>query len=98
MYGLISKITAIDGKRDELSAILIVGLRDMPGSLSYIVANDPANINALWVTEVWANKAAHENSLTLSSVQDAIKIGRPLIAGMERITETQPIGGKGLYD
>ena len=96
MYGLITKISAVDGKRDELSAILLEGLHDMPGNLSYIVANDPTNTNALWVTEVWANKVAHENSLTLPSVQGAIKTGRPLIAGMDRIAETQPVGGEGL--
>lgn len=96
MYGLISKITAVDGKRDELSAILLKGLHEMPGNLSYIVANDPTNTNTLWVTEIWADIAAHKKSLALPSVQHAIKIGRPLIAEMERITETQPIGGEGL--
>jgi len=96
MYGLIAKMTAVDGKRDELSAILLEGLRGMPGNLSYIVANDLTNANDLWITETWVNKAAHENSLTLPSVQDAIKAGRPLIAGMERVAETQPIGGEGL--
>ena len=68
----------------------------MPGNISYIVANDSANPNDLWITEVWVDKAAHENSLTLPSVQSAIGKGRPLIAGMERIAETQPIGGQGL--
>ena len=96
MYGLIAKMTAADGKRDELSAILLEGLKGKPGNISYIVANDSANPNDLWITEVWVDKAAHENSLTLPSVQSAIGKGRPLIAGMERIAETQPIGGQGL--
>ena len=96
MYGLIGKMTAVDGKRDELSAILLEGLKDMPGNISYVVANDPANPNNLWITEVWTDKAAHENSLTLPSVQSAIGAGRPLLAGMERIAETQPIGGHDL--
>ena len=96
MYGLIAKMTAVDGKRDALSSILIEGLRAMPGNLSYIVANDQANANDLWITEVWVDQTAHQNSLSLSSVQEAIKAGRPLIAGMERIAETQPVGGEGL--
>ncbi|MBN4056037.1 antibiotic biosynthesis monooxygenase [bacterium AH-315-J23] len=96
MYGLIGKMTAADGKRDELSAILLQGLRKMPGNLSYIVANDPSNTNDLWITEVWIDQAAHQNSLSLPSVQEAIKAGRPLIAGMERVAETQPVGGEGL--
>jgi len=96
MYGLIAKMTAADGKRDELSAILLEGLKDMPGNISYVVANDPSSPNDLWITEVWEDKTAHENSLKLPSVQSAIGAGRPLIAGMERIAETQPIGGQGL--
>jgi quinol monooxygenase YgiN len=96
MYGLIGKMKAIAGKRDDLSAILLRGLVDMPGNLSYIVANDPLDEDALWITEVWTDSNAHEASLALPSVQAAIKEGRPLIAGMERIAATIPIGGQGL--
>lgn len=96
MYGLIGKMLAVDGKRDKLSAILLEGLKDMPGNLSYVVAADPADANALWITEIWTDSDAHQASLTLPSVQDAIQRGRPLIAGMERIAETQPLGGQGL--
>ena len=96
MYGLIGKMMAVDGKRDELSGILLEGLKDMPGNLIYVVANDPSDANALWITEVWTDSAAHQASLTLPSVQEAIQRGRPLIAGMERVAETQPVGGQGL--
>jgi quinol monooxygenase YgiN len=96
MYGLIGKMKAVSGKRDDLSAILLRGLVDMPGNLSYIVANDPLDEDALWITEVWTDSKAHEASLALPSVQAAIKEGRPLIAGMERIAATIPIGGQGL--
>ena len=96
MYGLIGKITAAAGKRDELSAVLLEGLEDMPGNLIYVVANDPSDADTLWITEVWTDSAAHEASLSLPSVQDAIQRGRPLIAGMQRIAETQPVGGQGL--
>ena len=96
MYGLIGKMLAVEGKRDELSAILLEGLQDMPGNLIYVVANDPSNGNALWITEVWTDSAAHEASLGLPSVQAAIQRARPIIAGMERIAETQPVGGHGI--
>jgi hypothetical protein len=33
MYGLISKVTAVVGKREELIAILLSGISDMPGCL-----------------------------------------------------------------
>lgn len=96
MYGLIGKIIALEGRRDELSSILIEGLRNMPGNLSYIVANDPTQPDVLWITEVWSDTDAHVASLALPSVQEAIKRGRPLISGMERVAETAPIGGHGL--
>jgi quinol monooxygenase YgiN len=96
MFGLIGRMKAVSGKRDELSAILLRGLREMPGNLSYIVAIDPADEDALWITEVWTDSASHKASLSLPSVQAAIKEGRPLIAGMETIATTVPIGGEGL--
>jgi len=96
MYGLIGKFIAADGKRDELIGYLLEGLRDMPGCLSYIVASDPADANAIWVTEAWSDAESHKASLALPQVQAAIQKARPLIAGMERIAETQPQGGHGL--
>jgi quinol monooxygenase YgiN len=68
MYGLIGKLTAKPGQRDALAAILLEGLRDMPGCLSYIVASDPADADALWTTEVWDRKESHDASLSLPSV------------------------------
>lgn len=96
MYGLIGKFTSTDGDRDRLSAILLNGLRDMPGCLSYIVASDPGDSNALWITEVWDSADSHKASLGLPSVQAAIKEGRPLIASMQQVAETAPLGGHGL--
>ena len=96
MYGLIGRIKAVTGKRDELSTILIQGTSDMPGCLSYVVANDPKDSDALWVTEVWESEEAHRQSLTLPSVKDAIAKGRPLIASFDERHVTQPLGGQGL--
>lgn len=96
MYGLIGKMRAVEGQRDQLAAILLEGLRDMPGNLSYIVSKDPEQADTLWITEVWTDSEVHASSLSLPSVQQAIAKGRPLIAGMERVAETMPIGGHGL--
>ena len=95
-YGLISKIISISGKREKLAKILIEGLAGMPGCISYVVANDMDNDDALWVTEIWENKSKHQESLQLSSVQNAISIGRPLISEFGERFETQPIGGVGI--
>ena len=96
MRGLIGTMKATPGKRAELAAILLDGLRDMPGNLSYIVANDPADTDKLWITEVWTDAESHLASLKLPSVQAAIVKGRPMIAGMDRVAETRPVGGQGL--
>jgi quinol monooxygenase YgiN len=96
MYGLIGKMKAVEGQRDALAAILLEGLRDMPGNLSYIVAVAPDDPNTLWITEVWTDAEAHKASLSLPSVQAAIGKGRPLIVGLERVAETAPLGGAGL--
>jgi quinol monooxygenase YgiN len=96
MYGLIGKITTTPGARDQLAAILLEGTGVMPGCLSYIVARDPADPDALWVTEVWESAEHHRASLQLPAVQDAIRRGRPLIAGFSHRTETAPLGGVGL--
>lgn len=96
MYGLIAKMTAQPGHRDELVKILIEGVSGLPGCLSYIVAVDPSEPEAIWITEAWQSKEAHSASLALPSVRDAISRGRPMIAGMSRVAETAPTGGHGL--
>jgi quinol monooxygenase YgiN len=68
----------------------------MPGCLSYIVAKDSADPDKLIVTEVWDRPESHRASLNLQAVKDAIAKARPLIAGMTRIAETEPVGGVGL--
>jgi quinol monooxygenase YgiN len=96
MYGLIGKIEATTGQRDALIAILIEGSTAMPGCLSYIVAKDSGDTEAIWVTEVWESRASHQASLSLPSVQQAIAKGRPLIAGFGERFETHLVGGHGL--
>ena len=96
MYGLIGKMQVVPGQRDALISILIDGLSEMPGCLSYIVARDPTDADAIWITEVWDDKSSHDASLSLPSVQDAIARGRPLIAGFGERFETEPVGGYGL--
>lgn len=96
MYGPISKIVAVDGRRAELSEILFEGSTDLPGCLSYVVAHDAEDGNAIWVTEVWESEKAHRESLSLPSVEDAMEKGRPLIEGFDARTVTAPVGGHGL--
>jgi quinol monooxygenase YgiN len=96
MYGLIGKMIAAQGKRDDLIAILLDGVSGMPGCLSYVVAKDPADTNAIWITEVWDSKESHAASLKLPAVQAAIAKGKPMIASFAEHFITEPVGGHGL--
>jgi len=96
MYGLIGKIKTIPGQRDALISILIDGIAGMPGCLSYVVAQDQTDQDAIWITEVWVSQTSHQESLSLPFVQKAITLGKPLIASFGERFETTPIGGHGL--
>lgn len=96
MYGVMGKMKAQPGKRGELIAILLDATADMPGCRSYVVAEDVADADAIWITEVWDDEESHKASLTLPDVRAAISRARPLIAGIESQTVTRVVGGTGL--
>lgn len=96
MYGLIGKMIALPGQRDALLDILTAEVGPMPGCLSYVIAKDPQDANAVWVTEVWEDSACHQASLGLPQVKAAIQQAMPLIAGYDHRIETEPVAGVGL--
>ena len=95
MYGLIGKIKTKPGQRDAFAALLVQAMQAMPGCLSYVVAADATDADALWITEVWDSAEHHKASLELPAVRAALVAGRPMIAGFGERFETQPIGGFG---
>ena len=98
-YGLVGKIVAIPGRGATLAAHLLdaaAALEEVAGCQLYLVSRDPADPDALWVTEVWESAEAHRASLELAAIQDLIARARPVIASMGERVELQPIGGKGL--
>lgn len=96
MFGLIGKMVATPGNRDALAAIILNGAHTMPGCLSYVVANDPRDADALWITEVWDSADSHKASLQLPRVREVITKARPLIASIGDSVASEPIGGHGL--
>lgn len=96
MYGLIGQLRAQAGQRDALAALMVDHLAPMPGCRSYVVALDPIDADALWITEVSDDQASHAASLSLPEVQQLIARARPLIAGFGARHETTPLGGLGL--
>ncbi len=95
MYGLIVKLTAAAGKREELIRILKESAANMPGCFSYVVAKDSVDENVIWVTEVWDSAASHDASLSLPAVKNAIPLAKALVAGFDRIAVTTPVWGIG---
>lgn len=90
-YGLIGQMIAQPGQRAALIAILSQGTADMPGNMGYLIGEDSANPDAIWIVEVWSTKEAHAASLALPAVQAAIAKGRPLIAGFGTRAEFKPV-------
>ncbi len=96
MYGLIVKMVAAAGKREELISLLLQGTDAMPGCLSYVIARDAMDDDGIWVTEVWNDKASHDASISLPVVQKTIAAARPMIAAFNNPVVTTPVGGHGL--
>ena len=94
-YGLLGQMMAQPGKRAELVAILSEGTGAMPGNIAYLIGEDSANADAIWIVELWTSREAHADSLKLPAVQDAIKKGRPLIAGFGTRAEFKPVARAG---
>ncbi len=94
-YGLIGQMIAQPGQRAALAAVLTEGTSRMPGNFAYIVGEDSENLDALWIVELWADKAAHAASLQLPEVQEAIAKGRPLIARFGSRAEFKPVAKAG---
>jgi len=96
VYGIIGKITAAPGKRDQLIEILLAGTQARPGCQLYVVSRDAEEADSLWITEVWDDEQSHQRSLELPAVQAAITQGRPLIASFAARHTIEPVGGQGL--
>ena len=90
-YGLLGQMLAQPGQRADLVAILAQGTGTMPGNIAYLIGEDSANPDAIWIVELWDSKEAHAASLKLPAVQAAIKKGRPLIAGFGTRAEFTPV-------
>jgi quinol monooxygenase YgiN len=86
LYARQGKLIAQPGQRDALAAILLdeqAELASMPGCRLYLVLASEREPDALLVTEIWDSAEAHQASLSLPGVADAIQKARPLLAGVE---------------
>lgn len=98
-FGLYGKLIAVEGKRDELTKILLDAahsLNELNECEIYIVNISENEPDSVFVYEVWSNEDAHKASLSLEATQTLIQKAKPIMAGMERISTLIPKGGKGI--
>ena len=99
MYAMTGRLTAQNGKRDELVEILLSASRvvaQLPGCRAYIVNEDVADETCVWVFEMWDDKEAHDSSLKDERVRVLIAEAMPLISGAPGGAELRVAGGHGI--
>ncbi|GIO36353.1 hypothetical protein J41TS12_12140 [Paenibacillus antibioticophila] len=97
-FGLYTKFTAHEGRREELAGMLLEAAQGMSSVEScdvYAINIPDEDPTGVWVTEVWSDSSAHQASLSLEEAKSLIQQARPLIAGIEQIKLTT-LGGKGI--
>lgn len=101
MYGIMGKIQAAAGQREQLMAHLLQAaaeLTSLEHCYLYVVSRASDDADGIWVTEIWRSPSDHQDSLKLEAIQSLISAARPLIAGMPERIEFEPMGGKGLTE
>lgn len=99
LFGMNGKMTALPGKRDALLANLLRAadlMKSVRGCLLYVVSTCESEPDAVLVTELWEDEAAHGASLSMPGVRDLVMETMLLLAGKPEGTRLRPAGGKGL--
>lgn len=99
LFGMYGKLTAHAGRRDALVESLLQAadlMKSVPGCLLYVVNTCEDEPDAVYVTELWQDEAAHGASLSIPGVRDLVTRTMPLLAGKPEGTRIRPVGGKGL--
>jgi quinol monooxygenase YgiN len=95
---LINKLIAKPGKRSEVIRILLESAKpfqENDACLLYLVHEDQANENAIWVEDLWTDKKEHEMALAKPELQEYVKKAMPLLEGMPEQISLRLAGGKG---
>jgi quinol monooxygenase YgiN len=98
-FGMHGRIVAQPGHGDALAEMLLEaaeGLGANPDCLLYVVGRSLDEPDSVWVTEAWADRAAHDASLHDPGARALIERARPIIAAFADRVEWVPQGGKGL--
>jgi len=99
-YGLHGKLTAQEGKVEELSSILLQAadlMKNADGCHLYMVSVDDSLPNTVWITELWDTETHHEESLSLPGVRELIAKAIPILGEQpSKGQELNVLGGHGV--
>ncbi|WP_201714721.1 putative quinol monooxygenase [Rossellomorea arthrocnemi] len=98
-FSLFGKFIIQEGERDTMVDLLLEAadsMKNLDECEIYLVNISESEPNAVYVYEVWRNENAHQASLTLETTQTLIRRAKPIIAGMERVSTLEAMGGKGI--
>lgn len=90
-WGCISRIRAKSGFRDGLMLKLRDDWAKLPGCVAYIVAEDLADVDLIWVSEFWESREGREELLKDFRLMDAMGAARAFTAGEEFRAEFRPV-------
>lgn len=96
---VIAKVTAAPGKRDQVIAVMQVGLATAdgePGTIQYVLHEDINDPDVIWFYELYANQDAFATHGGSDAMKELGKTLAPLLGARPELTMLNPLGGKGL--
>lgn len=96
--GVIARIPAAPGKRDELAAALQGALATAAGeegTIYYILHEDKVDADALWMYEMYVDQAALDAHMGTEAFKALGPVIGPFLGGRPELTFLTAIGGKG---
>lgn len=100
MYLLHGKLNAKAGQTDALAEILLAASKlvaTATGCKLYLIGKAESEPTAVYVTELWDDKAAHDASLQVPGVRELIMQAMPLLDGQpSKGQELEILGGAGV--
>lgn len=100
LYARHGKLQAKPGKGKELAAILLEAAAVVATTKHcrlYLVSQEEAAPDTVWITEVWDKREDHAASLQLDAVRALISRALPILADQPASSqELHVIGGSGL--
>jgi quinol monooxygenase YgiN len=96
---VIAKLTATEGKRDQLAQALQFALdhaAEEPGTLAYSLHADAKDESVLWMYELYENQAALDAHMGAPWFAELGPKLAGLVAARPELTFCAPVAGKGL--